>query len=135
MALDDEELVLHHRGPRKMLHDAAKIAANCHLQCSGNNVQPQGANSAEQNCNQKHRLGTLLRPATEGRATLQDSSSPQRRKCEKFVQSLSKNMYLPKIQKRSTPQATPKHRTRAERYEGKGEVSSFSCANSASKST
>ena len=51
------------------------------------------ANRAEQNCNQKHRLGTPVGPATEGRATLQDSSSPQRRKSEKFVRSLSKNMY------------------------------------------
>ena len=48
------------------------------------------------NCNQKRRLGTLLRSATEGRATLQDSSLPQRGKSVQFIQShqvLQHNMY------------------------------------------
>ena len=47
------------------------------------------ANCAKQNCNQKHRLSTLLPSTTERRATLQDSSLPQRGKCVQFVQTPS----------------------------------------------
>ena len=54
------------------------------------------ANSAEQNCIQKHRLGTLLHSNRMEKKRCQDSSLPQRRKCVQFVQKrlkLMQNMY------------------------------------------
>ena len=44
------------------------------------------ANCAEQNCIQKHRLGTLLHSNRMEKKRNQDSSLPQRRKCVKYFQ-------------------------------------------------
>ena len=78
--------------------------------------------------------------------TPQDSSSPPRRKCEKIrpqprrtcihcrtkcsARRISRNIQYAVLHKQH-----PYTRTEAERYEGKGEVSSFPSANSTSKST
>ena len=68
-----------------MPHRAAQNAAHHHSSRSTSSFP--SANCPKQNCNQKHRLGTLIRSAREGKATLQDSSPPQRRKNVQFVHS------------------------------------------------
>ena len=99
---------------------------HCHRQrgTRERNSRFPGANCAEQNYNQKHRLGTLLRSATEGRATLQDSSLPQRRNCVKFVHkpttvavsistgepsSAPTDQVISRRIQYRVPQATPRH--------------------------
>ena len=99
-----------------MLHDAAKIAANCQKwSARRNNVNFQHANRAERSCNQKHRLCTLLHSARMEAKRLKvrvhrnvENMLSSSKALEEHVSTVEPSQDLPKNPIRCTPQGTPK---------------------------